>query len=319
MSNWSREDVGSLAGQTVVVTGANSGLGYAGTELFAEHGAQVVMACRSLERGETAAAEIAAADDVPRDRLDVRECDLASLASVERFAEETLAAYGSLDVLCNNAGVMAIPRRETEDGFESQLGINHLGHFALTGRLLPALADGDREGRIVTQSSNAHQTGEMSFEDLNWEDSYSKWGAYGRSKLANLLFAYELDRRLTATGIDARSLGCHPGYAGTNLQLRTARESRVPGYGLVMRAANMLVGQSAEMGALPMVYAATEDVPGGSYVGPDGFLNARGAPSVQESSDASHDEADARRLWEWSSDATDVSYPFDRLAAAEPS
>lgn len=294
------------------MTGANSGIGYAGTESFAKRGARVVMACRSLDRGEQAAASM----DVPSDRLDVRQCDLASLDSVETFAEDLRAAYDSIDVLANNAGVMAIPQRETADGFEAQLGINHLGHFALTGRLLPLLARSERTARIVTQSSSAHQAGEMNFADLNWEDSYSKWGAYGRSKLANLLFAYELDRRLTANGIDAVSLACHPGYAGTNLQLRTARESRVPGYELIVRLANRLFAQSPEAGARPMVHAAIGDVAGGSYVGPDGFLNARGAPAVQESSDASRDERDARRLWEWSAEATGVSYPFDRLAAS---
>jgi NAD(P)-dependent dehydrogenase (short-subunit alcohol dehydrogenase family) len=212
---------------------------------------------------------------------------------------------------------MAIPRSETENGFETQFGVNHLGHFALTGRLFPMLeaAEGvDGVTRIVTQSSGAHEQGEMDFGDLNWEESYGKWKAYGRSKLANLLFAYELQRRIEDAGRAAdaapavRSVACHPGYADTNLQLRTAEESGNPLVKVGMRAANAVLGQDAATGALPMLYAATADVDGGDYVEPGGLLNMRGAPTIGRSNDASYDRGDARRLWEYSEEATGVEF-----------
>jgi len=306
-----------LDGTTVVVTGANSGLGFEGTRAFARAGATVVMACRSVDRGERAADDVRRR--VPDADLDVRHCDLADLASVASFAEGVRADYDTVDVLCNNAGVMAIPRRETADGFESQLGINHFGHFALTGQLLPALRASDGEARVVTQSSGAHEQGEMEFSDLHWEESYSKWGAYGRSKLANLLFAYEFQRRLDDHGVtDVTSVACHPGYADTDLQARMAAESRLPLLGLLMNVANGLLAQSAERGALPMLYAATAEVDGGDYVGPGGLLSARGHPEIQRSNDASYDRDDARRLWERSVEATGVEYPFESVAAATP-
>ena len=330
MSGWTADEMPRLDGKMVVVTGANSGLGYEGTRAFAAKGATVVMACRSVERGETAADEIradldgAAGGDADGD-LDVRESDLASLDSVAAFAEGLRDDYDAVDALCNNAGVMAVPRGETEDGFETQLGVNHLGHFALTGRLFDLLeaAEGiDGESRVVTQSSSAHESGEMDFSDLNWEASYGKWKAYGRSKLANLLFAYELQRRIDAAdrerdaatrGEDApirvRSAACHPGYADTNLQLRTAAESGNPLMKVGMRLANAALGQDAATGALPMLYAATTDVDGAAYVEPGGLLNMRGAPTIGRSNDASYDREDASRLWEYSTEATGVEYP----------
>ena len=318
MTNWTATDLPALDDHTVVVTGANSGLGFEGTRLFADAGATVVMACRSVDRGDRAATEIRAAVDGAPD-LDVRECDLASLASVSAFAEGIRDTYDAVDVLCNNAGIMAIPRRETAEGVEMQLGVNHVGHFALTGRLFPLLADGDRQARVVTQSSGLHERGEMDFSELNWEDSYDKWDAYGRSKLANLLFAYELQRRLDATDRDdVLSVACHPGYADTNLQVRTAEASGSRLWTIGMRVANRLFAQSAAQGALPMLYAATADVGGGAYVGPGGLFDMRGAPEVQTSSDASYDESDARRLWERSVELTGVTYPFDQAESSSP-
>ncbi|ELZ31649.1 oxidoreductase, partial [Halorubrum tebenquichense] len=263
MTDWTAEDMPRLDGKTVVVTGANSGLGFEGTREFAAKGATVVMACRSVERAEDAAAEIRAdAGGAVDGDLDVRECDLASLGSVASFAEGLADDYEAVDVLCNNAGVMAIPRSETEDGFETQFGVNHLGHFALTGRLFPLLDAAEGVGgdaRVVTQSSGAHEQGEMDFADLNWERSYGKWQAYGRSKLSNLLFAYELQRRLDdseeVAGI--RSVACHPGYADTNLQMRTAAESGNPLMKVGMKAANAVLGQDPDIGVEPMLYAAT--------------------------------------------------------------
>ena len=320
MADWAAGDMPELDGKTVVVTGANSGLGYEGTRAFAAKGATVVMACRSVDRAEEAAAEIraAAGGDVAGD-LDVRECDLASLDSVAAFADGLADDYDAVDVLCNNAGVMAIPRGETADGFETQFGVNHLGHFALTGRLFELLDDADGiDGvtRIVTQSSGAHEQGEMDFSDLNWEQSYGKWKAYGRSKLSNLLFAYELQRRIDAANretdaaLDVRSVACHPGYADTNLQMRTAEESGNPLMKVGMKAANAVLGQEADVGAEPMLYAATADVDGGAYIEPGGLMNMRGHPTVGRSNDASYDRGDARRLWEYSADATGVEYPI---------
>jgi NAD(P)-dependent dehydrogenase (short-subunit alcohol dehydrogenase family) len=305
-------------GWTVVVTGANSGLGYEATAAFAGHGADVVLACRSLDRGKTAAEGIreTLTGDVPAwasapnsGSLTVMELDLADLDSVERFADSFTDAFDDLHVLCNNAGVMAVPRGETADGFERQFGINHLGHFALTGHLLPTLRETDGDTRVVTQSSGVHENGEMNFDDLQRERSYDKWGAYAQSKLANLLFAYELDRRLDADGASTISVGCHPGYAATNLQTRGPEESGSTLRLWGMKLANALLGQSATQGALPMLYAATEaGLTGAEYVGPGGLMNMRGTPEIQGSSAASHDEADADRLWNVSTELTGVEY-----------
>jgi NAD(P)-dependent dehydrogenase (short-subunit alcohol dehydrogenase family) len=314
MSNWSVADVPPLDDQTVVVTGANSGIGFEATRIFAQQGAAVVMACRSTDRGSDAKREIAA--DSPDGELHVRKCDLADLDSIGAFTENIREDFDSLDVLCNNAGVMAIPRQETADGFEMQIGVNHLGHFALTGGMLDLLEASDGEARVVTQSSGMHERGEIDFEDLHGEQSYDKWDAYGQSKLANVHFAYELQRRLDAAGIDdVTSVACHPGYADTNLQVRTGQES---GSRLVlgaMKVANKLFAQSAASGALPMAYGAVaDDVDGGSYVGPGGLLNMRGAPEIQRSSDRSYDESVAERLWDVSEEETGITY--DALAAA---
>jgi NAD(P)-dependent dehydrogenase (short-subunit alcohol dehydrogenase family) len=205
---------------------------------------------------------------------------------------------------------MAIPREETDDGFEAQLGVNHLGHFALTGRLLPMLSGSDGESRVVTHSSSAHKSGEMTFDDLHREQSYGKWEAYGQSKLANLLFAYELQRRMKAAGLDETlSVACHPGYATTNLQYRGPKKEGSIVRLAVMKIANAVLGQSARNGALPMLYAATAPgVQGGEYYGLSGFMNMRGAPEKQASSEASYDEADAARLWSVSEALTGVDY-----------
>jgi NAD(P)-dependent dehydrogenase (short-subunit alcohol dehydrogenase family) len=314
MTDWNVENMPAMDGKRVVVTGANSGIGFEGTKAFARAGATVVMACRSTERGERAAEEIRGA--VPDASLDVRQCDLADLGSVRDFAAGVRGTYDELHVLCNNAGVMAVPRSETEDGFETQLGVNHLGHFALTGHLLGRLVTSTDESRVVTQSSGAHEMGELDVDDLHREDGYGKWEAYGQSKLANLLFAYELQRRLERAGVEGtKSVACHPGYADTNLQYRGPQESgsRLR-YGL-MRVANTVFAQSAAKGALPMLYAATADgVEGGDYYGPGGFLGMRGPPERQESSDASYDGADAERLWAVSEELTGVGYDVGALA-----
>jgi NAD(P)-dependent dehydrogenase (short-subunit alcohol dehydrogenase family) len=309
-ASWTAADMPDCSDSTVLVTGANSGLGFEATKAFAAKGATVVMACRSTDRGEEAAAEIRDSVADTGATLNVRECDLASLESVDSFAAGVREAYDGIDVLCNNAGVMAIPRQETEDGFEKQLGVNHLGHFALTGHLLDLLVESDGESRVVTHSSGAHETGTVDFEDLHREESYGKWEAYGQSKLANLLFAYELGRRLEAAGVtDTISVACHPGYAATNLQYRGPKQQGSRLRVGLMKVANAVVGQSPRKGALPLLYASVApDVEGGDYYGPDGFMNMRGSPERQPSSEASHDEDDAARLWTTSEELTGVTY-----------
>jgi NAD(P)-dependent dehydrogenase (short-subunit alcohol dehydrogenase family) len=303
MTDWTAADLPDQDGRTVVVTGANSGLGLAATRELARAGARVIMACRSPDRGERAREELRA--DLGEVDLAVRELDLGDLSSVRSFAR---GVDEPVDVLCNNAGVMAIPRSETADGFETQLGVNHLGHFALTGLLLDRLLAAEG-ARVVTHSSGLHERGRIDFEDLHGEDEYDPWDAYAASKLANLLFAYELDRRLRAADAPVTSVACHPGWAATNLQARGPRERGSRLRLLVTRLANALFAQSPADGALPMLYAAAAPgVEGGEYYGPGGFRQMRGPPERQRASDRARDEADARRLWERSVAATGVEF-----------
>jgi NAD(P)-dependent dehydrogenase (short-subunit alcohol dehydrogenase family) len=276
MAPWTSADIPDQSGRTFVVTGANSGLGLvAATELVA-HGAHVVLACRNTDKGEQAAARIAA-DGGPGTTA-VEELDLADLASVRKFAARL---EGPVDVLINNAGLMAVPASRTVDGFEMQFGTNVLGHVALTGLLLDRLTD-----RVVTLSSQAHRLGSIRLDDLNWERRrYQRWLAYGQSKLADLMFAYELERRFVAAGSRLRSMAAHPGYSATNLQSRTESFQDA-----VMGFANRIVAQGPEMGALPELYAATvPDLPGGVYIGPDGPAESWGHPIPVGSTAASHD------------------------------
>jgi NAD(P)-dependent dehydrogenase (short-subunit alcohol dehydrogenase family) len=296
-SKWTAADLPSLDGRTFVVTGANSGIGLAAARALGRAGARVVLAVRDVAKGQAAAASI---DGSP----EVRELDLADLASVRAFA----AAWdGDLDVLVNNAGVMAVPERRTKDGFELQLGTNHLGHFALTNLLLPHVRD-----RVVVVASIAHRTGSIHLDDLNWErHGYQRWRAYGQSKLANLLFMSELQRRLGEAGSSVRALAAHPGYAATNLQHRT--ESAVQN--ALMAIGNRVIAQSEEMGALPTLFAATQDLPGDTYVGPDGLAEQRGHPKVVGRSGAARDMQTAALLWEQSEQLTGVAFPFTPAVA----
>jgi NAD(P)-dependent dehydrogenase (short-subunit alcohol dehydrogenase family) len=301
------------SGRTVVVTGANSGLGYVVTEAFARRGAEVVMACRSVDRGRDAAEQISVGEH--DGSLTVMELDLAELDSVRRFAETFQAAFDALHVLCNNAGVMGIPRLETVDGFERQFGVNHLGHFTLTGLLLDELQATEGQTRVVTHSSGMHERGDVDFDDLQRAERYDRWEVYAQSKLANALFGFELDRRLRAAGASVTSVVCHPGYAATNLQRRSAEMTGSRFRLLVMRMMNFLFAQSPKQGALPMLYAATAPaVEGGEYIGPGGLLTMRGAPEKQEPSERARDAELAERLWELSEALTGVSY---HLPAAE--
>ncbi|WP_276257381.1 oxidoreductase [Haloglomus litoreum] len=310
MTDWTAADMPDQTGRRVVVTGANTGLGKEAARAFAAKGADVVLACRSVERAEAAKADIEA--ERPSGSLTVLELDLADLDSVRSFADAFTDEFDDLHVLANNAGVMAIPRRETADGFETQFGVNHLGHFALTGHLLDDLREtgsGDDPARVVTMSSGIHERGRIDFEDLHGERSYDKWDAYAQSKLANLLFAYELDRRLDAADAPVESVAAHPGYAATDLQRRGPEMMGSTLRKLGMRVANAVFAQSAEQGALPFLYAATmPDISGGEYYGPGGFANMRGAPERQRSSKRSYEEGTAYRLWSVSEEGTGVAY-----------
>jgi NAD(P)-dependent dehydrogenase (short-subunit alcohol dehydrogenase family) len=304
---WTAEDMPDLDGRTALVTGANSGLGLQTARALAGAGATVLLGCRSAERAAAAREAIVSAH--PQALVETVSLDLGDLASVERAAEAVATRGEPLDLLINNAGVMAPPRRETADGFELQLGTNHLGHFALTGRLLDTLLAAAAP-RVVNVSSIAHRHGAMDFDDLNWERSYSRWPAYGRSKLANLLFTLELARRAEEAGTGLIAAAAHPGYSATNLQTNGPGIGRLgPLAKPAMRIANVFLAQSDERGALPTLYAATAPgVEGDDYFGPDGPGEWRGHPKRVGRSGRAANPEDARRLWEVSERLTGVSY-----------
>lgn len=304
---WSTADIPDLAGRSMIVTGANSGIGLEAAKALVARGAQVTLAVRDTAKGAAAAEQIRAA--TPDARVEVAALDLADLSSVERFAAQWKQDHSlGLDVLINNAGVMAIPRRVTADGFEMQLGTNHLGHFALTGQLVDALKP---DGRVVTVSSGAHRFGKMDFDDLQSAHSYSKWGAYGQSKLANILFALELHRRAEAADVALRSTAVHPGYADTNLQSVGPQMSGSRVGELVMKVVNRVMAQPAEHGAWPTLMAATDPgVPGGVFIGPTQWRGQRGKPGLETPSDAARDPQSARTLWQVSEELTGVTYPW---------
>ena len=285
---WTAADLPRLDGRTAVVTGATSGLGLVTARELARAGARVVLAVRDPERGAAAARGMAG--DVT-----VRRLDLADLASVRAFAQD---GDDPVDVLVANAGVMAVPLRRTADGFELQFGTNHLGHFALVQLMLPRVRD-----RVVVVSSTAHRTGRIDLDDPNWERRpYDRWRAYGQSKLANLLHVLELQRRLAAAGSPVRALAAHPGWAATNLQAQSGSRA----VDLIGRVGNRVVAQSDEAGARPTLFAATADLPGASYVGPDGFGEVRGYPALVGRTAAASDPEVAKRLWELSARLTGV-------------
>jgi NAD(P)-dependent dehydrogenase (short-subunit alcohol dehydrogenase family) len=304
MTGWRARDIPDLTGRRAIVTGANSGLGFQTALELARHGASVLLTSRRRDAGDDAVRRVR--DAVPDADVSCGLLDLADLDSVREFAD---ANKGSIDILVNNAGVMAIPPRLTADGFEMQLGTNHLGHFALTGLLLPDLLA--RPGaRVVTVSSSMHRAGEMNFDDLMGEQSYRPWQAYSQSKLANLLFMRELDRRAREAGVDLLSVAAHPGYAVTNLQSVGPRMAQRRLTGAVMRIATSVLGQSAANGALPQLYAATAPgVEGGDYYGPDGRGEFRGFPEKVRAIPDAYDPEIGARLWEESEELTGVRYP----------
>jgi NAD(P)-dependent dehydrogenase (short-subunit alcohol dehydrogenase family) len=313
---WSDKNIPEQRGKLALITGGNSGIGYEAALALAGKGAHIILAVRSADKGLAAVAAIQRVH--PGALVEAMELDLSDLASIRTFARIFQERFAALPLLIDNAGVMALPYRRTRDGFEMQFGTNHLGHFALTGLLLPTIL-ATPQARVVVVSSGMHASGRIDFDNLDGARSYHPWDAYSQSKLANLLFAYELERRFKATGVNALAVACHPGYAATNLQATGSRMSGSRVRELLFAVANRLVAQSAAMGALPTLYAATSsEVQGGEYIGPKGLGGMRGAPGKASSSALSHDRAVAERLWQASEQLTGVDYDFDVVSRAAP-
>ncbi|MEL6308121.1 MAG: oxidoreductase [Chloroflexota bacterium] len=305
--HWTQANIPDLTGKVIIVTGANSGIGLESTREFARKGATVILACRNLSKADSAITDIKA--DIPDARLAIIQLDLASLASVRAFVSTFKAQYTRLDILLNNAGILWLPYGQTEDGFEQHFAVNHLGHFALTGLLLDYLLTTD-DARIVTVASHMHRSGRLDWNNLVFDNGqdYTRFQVYARTKLANLLFAYELQRRLVAKGADTISLAAHPGSSNTSIVDENMRKL---GLLTISKWLAPLFIQSAAMGALPSLRAAVDpQARGGTYYGPHGFMGQRGYPVLTESSAQSHDEADAKRLWEISEALTEVVYDF---------
>jgi len=292
-NKWTVDDIPDLSGKTIIVTGANSGLGFEASRRLAGKGAHVVLACRDAQKAREAAASIES--ETHGASLEAMKLDLADLRSVSRFSADFCKRHGRLHVLCNNAGVMALPHRTTADGFEMQFGTNHLGHFALTGLLLERLL-ATPGARVVTVSSGAHRLGKIDFDDLQGERGYGKWTAYAQSKLANLLFTFELNRRARAAEADLLGVGCHPGYTATNLQFAGPRMEGSRVMETLAGLLNRVLAQSVEMGTLPILYAATaSDVRGGDCIGPEGLAEAWGYPKKVTPAARARDRKTARK------------------------
>ncbi len=299
-------DVPDQAGRVVVITGGNSGIGYEAARVLLAKNARVVLACR--DEGKMKRAAQALRDEVKGGAVDEVVLDLSSLASIENAAVALAAMHTKIDVLINNAGVMALPERQTVDGFEMQFGTNHLGHFAFTGRILPTVLAAP-SSRIVTVSSLLHRGGHIEFADIPRPTTYNEGKQYGMSKLANVLFSYELDRRLKAASSSSIALACHPGYSSTNLQVAGPAMKGAAVMGLLAKIANAVIAQPAAMGALGTLMAATDKtLGGGEYIGPVGMNHLRGPPVVSKSNDESYDVDVAKKLWARSEELTGVHF-----------
>jgi NAD(P)-dependent dehydrogenase (short-subunit alcohol dehydrogenase family) len=301
-NHWTIDNIPDQSGRIAIVTGANSGIGYETARALAYKGATVIMACRCPEKGPTAARQIEAENLAGT--VEFMALDLAEMDSVQQFAATFSQKYDRLDLLINNAGVMMLPKRqETPDGYEKQFATNHLGHFALTGLLIETVAS-TPGARVINISSTAARMGRVNFDDLNAKQAYSPTAAYGQSKVANLLFTYELGRRLAAAGVDTLVVAAHPGWTTTNLQQHSA-----------LRFLNPLFAQGPEMGALPTLYAATApEAKGGAYYGPEGFMQMRGYPVEVSATERSRDPVDAQKLWTISEQLTGVRFLSEKEA-----
>ena len=303
-NNWTTENIPDLNEKVIIITGGNSGIGFESAKEFARKGARAVLACRSMDKAQTALNLIL--EEIPDAKAEVMQLDLMSLKSIRKFAEEFKTKYKRLDVLLNNAGIMMVPYGKTEDGFERQLGTNHLGHFALTGLLIDLILK-TPNARIANVSSTGHNFGEMDFENLMFEggDDYSPMKAYGRSKLANLLFTYELQRKFETSGAGVIAVAAHPGMANTHLADHLFNKFPF----ILMKPFSGLVVQSSAMGALPSIRASVDpEVKGGQYFGPDGKREAKGYPVLVESNGSSHNAGDAQKLWEMSESLTGITF-----------
>ncbi len=294
--NWTAKDVPDQTGKTAIVTGANIGIGLETARALAAHGATVILACRNLKKANAAKTEIQ--QSAPNTKLEVIQLDLADLASVRQFASNFSSKFEHLNILVNNAGVMAPPLTKTKDGFELQFGANHLGHFALTGLLLENISQ-TPGARVVCVSSAVERGAKIDFENLNAEKNYVPFGAYGQSKLSNLLFCYELGRRFEKAGVNAIATAAHPGWTASNLQQNSPQ----------FKFLNPILAQTPTWGALPSLYAATAgDVKNGDYFGPNGFLEMRGSPKLVKSTPRSHDLELAKKLWDVSEKLTGIAF-----------
>lgn len=308
-NKWTEADVPGVTGKTVLVTGSNSGLGYETARVLAARGGHVILACRSEDKAR--AAMDAIREETPRASLEFLKLDLSSLNSVQDAAHEVRERHRQLDLLINNAGVMWLPPGRTEDGFEMHFGTNHLGHFALTGRLLPLLLN-TPGARVVTVSSIGHRMGRIHFDDLNLENGYGKQKAYAQSKLANLVFTHELQRRLSAAGVGLIAVAAHPGIAGTNLASPALEQMGLKRLADFTARVGPMLARRPVQGALPSLYAATAgDVNGGDYIGPDRFFEITGYPAKGRSSPRALDPELGRRLWTLSEELTGVDYGLE--------
>lgn len=303
MKNWNYENIGSLKDKTILITGGNSGLGFESAAFYASKDATVIIASRSLERGETAKDEILKV--YPNATLDVHQMDLESLSSIKVFVDTIKDKYDHIDILLNNAGIMTVPYGLTEDGFEKQFGVNHLGHFALTAQLFDLIKKGN-DPRIVNISSVSHRIGTMDFHNLMYEQgAYSEARAYGRSKLANLLFTLELDRRLKEAHVPIKVLAAHPGVSNTNLMRHIDKRGIYKMFNWLIK----LMVQPAFNGALPGIRAALdEDANSGDYFGPSGLLQFKGKPVLVKPGNRAYNKVDSKKLWEKSEELTKIEF-----------
>jgi len=307
-TQWTEKNLPDLTGKTIIITGANSGTGFAATRFMSAKGATIVMACRNPDKANKALQSLK--NENADAKLDFIQLDLGSLDSIKKFSEQFKKKYSSLDILINNAGMSQTPDIKTEDGFEMQMGVNHLGHYALTGHLMDRLVN-TKDSRVVTMSSMNHEQGIMNFDNLFLEGEYHQMKAYEQSKLANLLFSYELHRRLAQAGVSVESIAAHPGFVKSNIMKSNEYTQRSFGFNLMFTTFNVLLAMTPSMGSLGIMRAATDrTLKNGDYVGPTKMGGFRGLPKLLASSERSYNENDATRLWTMSEQLTGVEYAF---------